>query len=378
MEHPGAFHTSDGFAARIDQHRGWLLGWFARRCGDLDTAEDLAQETTLEAWRIRTRFLTADGERAWLSAIATNVLLRWRRAMVRHRSMSLLDDSATGADDESLEWWVERRELEELLDRALHALSIPSQRLLRDRYYLEQPIAEIAARNGITAQHAAVRLQRARKQLRVVVLDEFASEIGAFGCHPEARDGSQPTKFWCPLCGQHQLRMTLSPDRFSLTCPSCTANPGSFLYLWDSGPDEPVLTGIRTAPQALRRTLPATSWKATPADMPHRCSKCGAVSRPDFRVLPSRSADDLAALQIHFICSCDGPSFQSSTYPGMAIFHPAGTDFWRAHGKIRVAGTSEITFRGMPAVGVTLAATSSSEHRFFAFSRETAHLLLVD
>src|SRR6476646_2728025 len=54
--------------------------------GDRDAAEDLAQETLIEAWRHQDRVYDWQGYSSWLSAIARNVSLRWVRQRGREQA----------------------------------------------------------------------------------------------------------------------------------------------------------------------------------------------------------------------------------------------------------------------------------------------------
>lgn len=73
------------FTAILEQNRTWLLRWFTSRCGSPDIAEDLVQETSLEAWRNRHKFTVPGGERGWLATIGNHVFRRWQRTMGRSR-----------------------------------------------------------------------------------------------------------------------------------------------------------------------------------------------------------------------------------------------------------------------------------------------------
>src|SRR5688572_13543019 len=66
--------------------------------GDPAVADDLAQETLIEAWRNRHKLVDPQGYSAWLSAIARNVCLRWRRSRGRELSH---DASPTLTEDTS-------------------------------------------------------------------------------------------------------------------------------------------------------------------------------------------------------------------------------------------------------------------------------------
>ena len=72
-----------------EQERRRLVRLCAVLTGDPAAADDLAQETLLEAWRIRDRLADPTGRRAWLDAIARNVCHRWRVRTARPTSQPL-------------------------------------------------------------------------------------------------------------------------------------------------------------------------------------------------------------------------------------------------------------------------------------------------
>src|SRR5947208_11138296 len=74
-----------------------LVRLCAHFTGDRDAAEDLAQETLIEAWRHQARLYDWQGYSSWLSAIARNLSLRWIRQHGREQArLATQNDSAPG------------------------------------------------------------------------------------------------------------------------------------------------------------------------------------------------------------------------------------------------------------------------------------------
>jgi len=70
------------FGALLAAEERWLRGHVRRIVrDDVDTADDITQETLLAAWRFRSTFKNDGGMRAWLSVIARNKY----RSCIRNR-----------------------------------------------------------------------------------------------------------------------------------------------------------------------------------------------------------------------------------------------------------------------------------------------------
>ncbi len=60
----------------------WLARYCAYHSGDRNAAEDLAQETLVEAWRNHHKLRDLDKSKPWLAAIARNICQRWRSGIL--------------------------------------------------------------------------------------------------------------------------------------------------------------------------------------------------------------------------------------------------------------------------------------------------------
>jgi len=117
--------------------RTWLVRMCTRFTGDVDVAEDLAQETLLEAWEHAHELRAPEARTAWLAGIARYRYLRWARR--RRRDIARLihvdgEPDAPGmlavrelADDVDVQLERERDELATLLNRALALLPVATR-----------------------------------------------------------------------------------------------------------------------------------------------------------------------------------------------------------------------------------------------------------
>lgn len=154
------------FTDLVRSHGGAVFGFALRRVGDRTTAEDLAQETFLRAWRGRESYRGETSVRGWLLAITANVVRDWARRAKRRPAESLeptFADVATGAGDPARR--LEEAAAIEALRGALAGLS-PRHRelfLLRERDGLTYK--EIASALGIPIGSVMSGLARARERL---------------------------------------------------------------------------------------------------------------------------------------------------------------------------------------------------------------------
>jgi RNA polymerase sigma factor (sigma-70 family) len=159
-----------------------LARYCARLTGAPQAAEDLAQETLLEAWRNVHKLPPAERDDPpwpWLAAVARHVCLRWLRAHHHERGQPTLTDADLAdpvdpaADPQRA---VERRELAELLVRALAGLPAQTRAVMVARVLCDEPQARVAAALGISEGNVAMRVRRGKLALRRVLAAELHRE----------------------------------------------------------------------------------------------------------------------------------------------------------------------------------------------------------
>jgi RNA polymerase sigma-70 factor (ECF subfamily) len=353
------------FEAAMLAERVWLVRLCARLTGRAEAAEDLAQETLIEAWRNRHKFRGGSESRAWLAAIARFVCLRWRRRRWRERAQVSLPegepDSPLGipvldqGDGLDFETALNRAELTELLDRAMVLLPAETRALLVQQYMEELPRAEIAARLGLGEGAVAVRLHRGRLALRRILTTDFKVEAVALGLVDGVEEEMQETRIWCPKCGSRHLvgrfRSGIEGE-FLLRCPQCHPEPLPPLArasLSDSMAT--VLCGIKGYRPAFSRF--AAFWYGYLRQGMLRgsvpCLCCGKDA-PVHVTSPTEPHPDFR-FPTGFLARC--PHCLSASFgnvEGLMLCSPQAQQFWRAHPRLRTLPTQRLELHGRTAI----------------------------
>ena len=99
------------FAELVRRRQSTVRGMLRRLCGDAALADDLAQETFVQAWRTLAQLRNAAAFGGWLKQVAVRVWLQHaRRAKL---PLETLDE----ADDKAVPEFADRRDLERALER---------------------------------------------------------------------------------------------------------------------------------------------------------------------------------------------------------------------------------------------------------------------
>lgn len=375
--------------AALPAERARLVRLCAQITGDIDAAEDLAQETLFEAWRAAHKLRDPAGRAPWLSAIARNVCRRWARARGRELARLAqpgLDSDPTAlaldealADDFDLEVELERDELATLLDRALALLPADTRAVLTARYVEESPQAEVAVRLGLSEGAVAMRLQRGKLALRRVLATDLYREAASYGLGMPDTAGWQETRIWCPLCGQRRLsgRFDRALPELTLRCPNCYARSGIDVVARTTWPE--ALGGVRGYRPALSRLVRMASaeYRRALVDRAARCNRCGYPARLRLGMpgdVPPLMRDIAGA---HIVCTSCGYTTNQSLM-GLALALPEGRGFWREHPRIRALPEREVEAAGRAALVTTFASVTGPASFAVVSARDTFDVLAVD
>jgi RNA polymerase sigma-70 factor (ECF subfamily) len=138
-----------------------LFGFVVRRTdGDRDLAEDIVQESWLRAVKAWHAEGLPENPGAWLTTVSRHLLANH----FRRRPLERFDEDTP---EPVLEAGTGAGELQDsLLARAMARLTAAQSRLLHAFHFERQPVARIAAAQGLSERAVEGRLRRARQQLR--------------------------------------------------------------------------------------------------------------------------------------------------------------------------------------------------------------------
>ena len=148
-----------------------------RMTNQREEAEDVAQEVFINVYRKLYQFDTSRRFAPWIQKIAVNTCITRLRKKKKVISVSF-DDSLNNRSevfpnidysDPSVVY--DRQQLREDINEALLQLPESYRAMLILRYQLEMSNQEIAEALGITRENVEVRIHRARKSLRKVLLE---------------------------------------------------------------------------------------------------------------------------------------------------------------------------------------------------------------
>lgn len=162
------------FTLLVVTHKTSLLRYSLRRLNDFASCQEVVDETFLIAWRRWDDHPDADRELPWLYGIAYRVLSNSRRSRDRRDRLNvrLATERQWGTiDNDSHDVDVDA------LARAMSHLKAGDQELLRLVYWEELTYRQIAIELAISENAVGIRINRAKKNLRTLLLP---ADIAAF------------------------------------------------------------------------------------------------------------------------------------------------------------------------------------------------------
>jgi RNA polymerase sigma-70 factor, ECF subfamily len=162
---------SAAFSELVRRRQSWLRNLLRRLCRNPSLADDLAQQTLLQAWRTLTSLKSAGAFGAWLRRLAINTWLQHLRSAAGQSTRA----SATSADAESTSDPIAPAEagLQLDLDRALERLKPDVRVCVVLAYHEKLSHSEISAYTGFPLGTVKSHIKRGAEELRSL-LDAYA------------------------------------------------------------------------------------------------------------------------------------------------------------------------------------------------------------
>lgn len=159
-DHELRSNGGDEFAALYRKYYDRVFRYVSRRVSDVQTAEDIVQDTFFVAYMKKLDFLEYAQPLAWLLRTAGNKILeRWR--YMRRCGAESLEETEPGLGQEEL-----RYVLAELEQTALKTLGREEWRLVKSCYLYGVTVSELAEAEGVSEGSMRVRLWRLMKKLQ--------------------------------------------------------------------------------------------------------------------------------------------------------------------------------------------------------------------
>ncbi|MFA6232458.1 MAG: sigma-70 family RNA polymerase sigma factor [Rhodanobacter sp.] len=145
-------------------HEGELRGFLIHRLGDVDSADDLLQETFLKSMRQGAAFCEIDNPRAWLFQVARHAVID--RARLAKPQIELPEQIAAPLADER----APVDELDDCLRRNLAEMPAEDRQIIEqcDLQGIRQH--DFAQTHGLSLPATKSRLLRARQRLREALI----------------------------------------------------------------------------------------------------------------------------------------------------------------------------------------------------------------
>lgn len=323
-------------------------------------ADDLTQQTMLEAWKSERQ--PADAEwRPWLFGIARNMFYRWRRDMARdlRRTIAIPETDAI-LEAASCEEDLNHNEIISLLEEMLDDLPEETRIALLLKYIEELPQAEVADRLGVGVKAIESRLLRGKRQIRRHILMYRPDTAVNLGLVTDTHTW-HTTNIWCLSCGRERLEARWFEDgTIRYDCPSCHND-------WFA-PDERVvqtshrfLSGIPRNPPSFNRLhhlISEQSGLVLHRSGPEgtRCPHCDRLIKP-VRWSPSENSyapiEPEIQLDVIYACRFCSSILKFSYLPGSGIWTEQGNGFTARHPQVQMMKPVATEWQGRPAIRTT-------------------------
>ncbi len=167
----------NAFAKLVEKYKHMVYTVAFRMVKRREEAEEVAQDTFLNAYNNLSKFKKRSKFSTWLYRIVYNKSLDYLKSN-KNRSTLELDaiEKYVGPTDESFFENIDREERKEIIKGALNKLSSKDNALVVFFYFEELSLREISKITGLKENAIKVRLFRCRQQLAAILSERLAPE----------------------------------------------------------------------------------------------------------------------------------------------------------------------------------------------------------
>jgi RNA polymerase sigma-70 factor (ECF subfamily) len=152
------------FASLMDAYRPYLYWRCVGHLHNAADAEDVLQESFLNAYRFADRFEGRASLKTWLTRIADNQCYTFLRKRQQYASVEHLLAVIEIHEAAQAAMEIEEDHRRQFVAEAMGSVSPKAREVLALRYWLELPLEEISATLGIGLSATKMRLHRAHRQ----------------------------------------------------------------------------------------------------------------------------------------------------------------------------------------------------------------------
>jgi RNA polymerase sigma-70 factor, ECF subfamily len=163
------------FGELVRRRQSWLRNLLRRLCRDPSLADDLAQQTLLQAWRTLGTLRAASAFTAWLRRLAVNTWLQHLRGAAAQSTLAAAPEAGADLADLADPAVPAEPGLQLDLDRALARLRFDVRLCVVLAYHEKLSHGEISAYAGLPLGTVKSHIKRGSEQLRSM-LDAYASK----------------------------------------------------------------------------------------------------------------------------------------------------------------------------------------------------------
>ena len=152
-----------------------VYAFLYRLCADPDLAEDLTQETSLQAYKSFHKFRGDCEVFTWLAAIGKHTYFKYLKKKKLHLDAANLELVAQSylQNEDSPEEHIHRKDVEKAVRKVVENIPKKYRDVVLLRIYAELPFSQIAQSLKISESSAKVIYFRAKKMLMEVLKDEL-------------------------------------------------------------------------------------------------------------------------------------------------------------------------------------------------------------